>query len=182
MRAAAARAGRRAPALRLPAARHPAGAGGHAHEPQEALPAVPRGGAGGAPPTWPQAGDRHAGALALPQAPNQRWSLDFVSDCLAGAGGSGSWSIVDDFTRECLAAVADTLDLRDTASRASSIGSIARRGPPAMIVSDNGPELTSRAVLAGPTGPASTGITSRPASRSRTPSSRASSAGCATSC
>jgi putative transposase len=46
--------------------------------------------------------------LALPQAPDQRWSLDFVSDCLAAARRSRILVVVDDFTRECLAAVADT--------------------------------------------------------------------------
>ena len=44
---------------------------------------------------------------ALPQAPNQRWSLDFVSDCLV-ARRFRILVVVDDFTRECLAAVADT--------------------------------------------------------------------------
>jgi transposase InsO family protein len=43
-------------------------------------------------------------SLALPQAPDQRWSLDFVSDCLA-ARRFRILVVVDDFTRECLAAV-----------------------------------------------------------------------------
>jgi putative transposase len=46
-------------------------------------------------------------AMVLPQAPDQRWSLDFVSDCLA-ARRFRILVVVDDFTRECLAAVADT--------------------------------------------------------------------------
>jgi putative transposase len=45
--------------------------------------------------------------LAVPQAPDQRWSLDFVSDCLV-ARRFRILVVVDDFTRECLAAVADT--------------------------------------------------------------------------
>lgn len=83
---------------------------------------------------------------ALPQGPNQRWSLDFVADVLSWGRRFRVLAIVDDFTREALALVADT-----------SIGGhrvvreldalIARRGRPAMIVSDNGTELTSRAVL-----------------------------------
>ena len=58
---------------------------------------------------------------------------------------------------------------------------IAERGAPEMIVSDNGTELTSNAVLAwcGETG--SGGITSRRANRHRTGSSRASTVACATS-
>ena len=139
-------AGRRAPALRLPAARHPARARGRAHEPQEAVSAVPRGGTGGSPPAWPQARDRYAGPLALPQAPDQRWSLDFVSDCLA-ARRFRILVVVDDFTRECLAAVADT-SISGTRVARELDRLVARHGTPATIVSDNGPELTSRAILA----------------------------------
>ena len=40
------------------------------------------------------------------------------------------------------------VDLRDTRSRASWIALVARHGTPTTIVSDNGPELTSRAILA----------------------------------
>ena len=46
--------------------------------------------------------------MALPQGPNQRWSLDFVSDSLVCGRRSRILCIVDDFTRECLALVADT--------------------------------------------------------------------------
>ena len=84
--------------------------------------------------------------ITLPQAANQRWSLDFVADVLSWGRRFRVLAIVDDFTREALALVVD-----------SSIGGqrvmreldalIARRGRPAMIVSDNGTELTSRAVL-----------------------------------
>jgi putative transposase len=55
--------------------------------------------------------------------------------------------VVDDFTRECLAAVADTSISGVRVTRELD-ALIARRGVPATIVSDNGPELTSRAVLA----------------------------------
>jgi putative transposase len=46
--------------------------------------------------------------IALPQGPNQRWSLDFVFDSLACGRRFRILCIVDDFTRECLALVADT--------------------------------------------------------------------------
>ena len=46
--------------------------------------------------------------MALPQGPNQRWSLDFVSDALASGRRFRVLAIVDDFTRECLALVVDT--------------------------------------------------------------------------
>ena len=85
-------------------------------------------------------------ALALPQAPDQRWSLDFVSDCLA-ARRFRILVVVDDFTRECLAAVADT-SISGTRVARELDRLVARHGTPATIVSDNGPELTSRAVLA----------------------------------
>ncbi len=46
--------------------------------------------------------------LTLPQEPNQRWSLDFVSDMLADGRRFRVLVVVDDFTRECLALVVDT--------------------------------------------------------------------------
>jgi putative transposase len=46
--------------------------------------------------------------MALPQGRDQRWSLDFVSDVLAGGRRFRVLVIVDDFTRECLALVVDT--------------------------------------------------------------------------
>ena len=46
--------------------------------------------------------------MTLPQATNQRWSLDFVSDVLADGRRFRVLVVVDDFTRECLALVVDT--------------------------------------------------------------------------
>ena len=46
--------------------------------------------------------------MALPQGPNQRWSLDFVSDTLTDSRRFRILAVVDDFTRECIALVADT--------------------------------------------------------------------------
>ncbi len=45
---------------------------------------------------------------AVPQGRNQRWSLDFVSDTFADGRRFRMLAIVDDFTRQCLALVADT--------------------------------------------------------------------------
>ena len=79
---------------------------------------------------------------------------------LSRAAGSGCVGIVDDVTRECLAAVSDSAGGGSaggtTQSRAISgkrvvrelTELIAQRGKPGMIVSDNGTELTSNAVLA----------------------------------
>ena len=44
----------------------------------------------------------------LPDGPNQRWSLDFVSDSLICGRRFRILCVVDDFSRECLALVADT--------------------------------------------------------------------------
>lgn len=84
--------------------------------------------------------------MAVPQEPNQRWSLDFVSDALVSGRRFRILAVVDDFTRECLALVADTsLSGGRVARELDAI--IATRGPPLLIVSDNGTELTSIAIL-----------------------------------
>ncbi len=44
----------------------------------------------------------------MPLAPNERWSLDFVSDQFTDGRRFRILAIVDDCTRECLALVADT--------------------------------------------------------------------------
>src|SRR5262249_56656083 len=46
--------------------------------------------------------------IVLPQRPNQRWSLDFASDALSDGRRFRILAVIDDFTRECLALVADT--------------------------------------------------------------------------
>ncbi len=46
--------------------------------------------------------------MALPQGPNQRWSLDFVSDVLADGRRFRVLVVVDDFKWECPALVVDT--------------------------------------------------------------------------
>jgi putative transposase len=81
------------------------------------------------------------------RAANEEWAMDFVTDSLASARHVRILTVVDVFTRECLALETDT-----------SIGSlrvlrvldriIAERGAPQRIRSDNGPEFTSRAFLA----------------------------------
>ena len=55
-------------------------------------------------------------------------------------------NVVDDVTRECLAAIPDTsISGRRVARELTTL--IERRGKPGMIVSDNGTELTSNAIL-----------------------------------
>jgi putative transposase len=85
--------------------------------------------------------------MAVPQGPNQRWSVDFLHDVLADGRRFRIFAAVDDFTRECLALTVDTAISGARVVR--ELGRIAElRGRPCMIVSDNGTELTSNAVLA----------------------------------
>jgi putative transposase len=79
--------------------------------------------------------------------PNARWSLDFVHDQFACGRRFRILNIVDDVTRECLAAIPDTsISGRRVARELTTL--IEQRGKPGMIVSDNGTEFTSNAMLA----------------------------------
>jgi putative transposase len=84
--------------------------------------------------------------MALPQGPNQRWSLDFLSDSFTDGRRFRILAVVDDFTRECLCLVADTSLSGARVARELDIV-VARRGKPLSLVSDNGTELTSTAIL-----------------------------------
>ena len=46
--------------------------------------------------------------MLIPVAPNDRWSLDFVSDQLTDGRRFRVLTVIDNCTRECLALVADT--------------------------------------------------------------------------
>ena len=84
--------------------------------------------------------------MAIPQGPNQRWSLDFVSDSLSCGRRFRILNVIDDFSRECLAAVVDTSLSGERVAR--ELDRIAvMRGYPCLVVSDNGTELTSNAIL-----------------------------------
>jgi transposase InsO family protein len=54
--------------------------------------------------------------LKVRQGPNQRWSLDFVSDSLVCGRRFRILCVVDDFTRECLALSADICPYRGQGS------------------------------------------------------------------
>lgn len=84
--------------------------------------------------------------LVLPQGPNRRWSLDFLCDTLTDGRRFRILAVVDDFTRECLALVADTSLSGLRVSRELD-AIILRRGKPQSMVSDNGTEFTSTAIL-----------------------------------
>ena len=84
--------------------------------------------------------------MTVPQEPNQRWSLDFVSDAFVCGRRFRILAVVDDFSRECLALVADT-SLSGARVARELTALLGERGKPLLIVSDNGTELTSVAIL-----------------------------------
>jgi putative transposase len=92
---------------------------------------------------------RWNGAVVRPAAgqPNERWSMDFVSDCVSSGKVIRMLTIVDDCTRECPAIEVDTslggLRVRRVLDRIAS-----ERGLPDAIVVDNGPEFRGRAMAA----------------------------------
>jgi putative transposase len=85
--------------------------------------------------------------ILVEATPNARWSLDFVHDQFACGRRFRILNVVDDVTRECLAAIPDTsMSGRRVARELTTL--IEQRGKPGMIVSDNGTEFTSNAMLA----------------------------------
>lgn len=84
--------------------------------------------------------------MLVPVKPNERWSLDFVSDQITDGRRLRVLCVVDDCTRECLTLTVDTsLSGLRVARELDRI--MAERGKPKMIVSDNGTEFTSNAIL-----------------------------------
>lgn len=82
----------------------------------------------------------------LPRA-GHVWADDFGQDRTHDGRAFRILAVVDDFSRECLALVVDTsLSGRRVARELDRIGSF--RKLPCLIVSDNGTELTSNAILA----------------------------------
>jgi putative transposase len=80
------------------------------------------------------------------QAPNQRWSLDFVHDRLRTNRRFRILAVGDDCTRENLALEADFAFSGERMARVlDAIGEL--RGYPETIVMDNGPEMCSLAIL-----------------------------------
>ena len=78
--------------------------------------------------------------------PNARWSVDFVHDQFAHGRRFRIFNVIDDVTKECLAAIVDTSISGCRVARELT-DLIARRGKPGLIVSDNGTEFTSNAML-----------------------------------
>lgn len=84
--------------------------------------------------------------MEVPDRPNQRWSLDFVSDAFTDGRRFRILTVVDDFSKENVLLVPDTSisGLRVTRELDQVF---AERGMPRTIVSDNGTEFTSMAIL-----------------------------------
>ena len=119
--------------------------------------------------------------MMIPLAPNERWSLDFVSDQLTDGRRFRILAIVDDCTRECLALVADTsLSGFRVARELDRL--IVERGRPKMISATMAANSQATPSWHGPIRAVSHGTTSRRASRCKTPSSRVSTAAYGMSC
>jgi putative transposase len=85
--------------------------------------------------------------MPVPQARNDRWSMDFMKDTLADGRGFRTLNIVDDFSRECPA-----IEVDRSLPGARVVRVLERlretHGLPKAIVVDNGPEFAGRALEA----------------------------------
>jgi putative transposase len=83
--------------------------------------------------------------LVLPGGPNERWSMDFMTDSLATGRRFRTLNVVDDYTRECVRIEVDTSLGGDRVARV--LDELCwQRGGPKVIVVDHGPEFTSQAL------------------------------------
>jgi putative transposase len=81
-----------------------------------------------------------------PQMANHVWAYDFVFDGCANGQKLKCLTVVDEYTRECLAIdVAGSIRSRRVIEVLAQL--ITRHGPPTHLRSDNGPEFVSRAIL-----------------------------------
>jgi putative transposase len=81
----------------------------------------------------------------MPGAPNERWAMDFIHDTFANGTAFRVFSVIDLYTRECVALVPQTrFRGEDVAAWLSAVG--AARGLPTVIQADNGTEFTSKAL------------------------------------
>lgn len=82
---------------------------------------------------------------AAPQKSQERWSMDFVSDCTTTGQTVRVFNVVDDYTRQSVAVAVDTSLASERVTRALDTA-IREYGKPTAIVCDNGPEFRSRAL------------------------------------
>ena len=84
--------------------------------------------------------------LAVPEAPNKSWSMDFMADRLGDGRAFRLLNVLDDFNREGLAIDVDfSLPAERVIRSLNQI--IEWRGKPASIRVDNGPEYVSNKLL-----------------------------------
>jgi putative transposase len=77
--------------------------------------------------------------------PNQKWSMDFLSAKLLDGRWFRVLTVIDQFTRECLALVAGSaLTGQQVALALSQV--VAERGTPPSITADNGSEFAGKAM------------------------------------
>lgn len=84
-------------------------------------------------------------SLPEPTRPNQRWSMDFVSDRLADGRWFRILTVVDQYTRECLCAFADRSQTGEKVV-VQMKRLAAQRGVPESITTDNGGEFAGKAM------------------------------------
>ncbi len=85
--------------------------------------------------------------LQAAHAPNEVWSMDFVSDALANARRIRCLTVADDFTHECVDIAVDHGISGKYVTRVLDQAACFR-GYPKAVRTDNGPEFTSRAFIA----------------------------------
>jgi putative transposase len=80
--------------------------------------------------------------MPVPLGPREQWSIDFVTDALVEGRRIRVLTVIDNYTRECLALeVAGSLP--SPAVTAALDRAISRYGKPNVITCDNGPEFTA---------------------------------------
>lgn len=84
--------------------------------------------------------------MEVPSAPDQRWSMDFVSDQLYDGRRFRVLNVMDDFTKEMVGQLAEvSISGRRVARFLDQLGDV--RDLPPIIVCDNGPEFTSKTMF-----------------------------------
>ena len=84
--------------------------------------------------------------MPVPTQGNERWSADFMSDQLANGQRFRIFKLIDDFSRQCVGQIVDTLI--SGARLAFYLDQLGERRPlPKTLVCDNGMELTSKAMF-----------------------------------
>ena len=102
--------------------------------------------AGGASPA--------AGPSAAGHRRNSIWAYDFVFDSCANGQQLKCLTVIDEFTRECLAIdVAGSIRSKRVIEVLTRL--VSQHGAPLFLRSDNGPEFVSRASSSGSPTPAS---------------------------